>query len=304
MHIRIGTRKSKLALWQANHVAKQLHLIGHSTELIPFESDGDKILDTPLPLIGGKGIFTKTLDDAILNKSIDIAVHSFKDVPTKLEDKLLVAAILKRERPTDALVVKKGLDFLKQEKAIIATSSNRRKAQWLNKFPSHSVMDIRGNVPTRIEKLKHQNFDATILASAGLIRLKLTDEIAQELDWMIPAPAQGAVAIVCHADNHEIKTVLEKVNHPNTATCTTIEREFLNALNGGCSAPVGAHAFIEENWIHFKAVVLSINGKEKIERELKEKIQKAKDLGVKAAKIAETKGAKKYIDDANLLKNG
>ncbi|MGC6469733.1 MAG: hydroxymethylbilane synthase [Flavobacteriales bacterium] len=304
MHIKIGTRKSKLALWQANHVAARLKAIDHTSELVLIESEGDKILDTPLPLIGGKGIFTKALDDAILNHSIDLAVHSFKDIPTELEHNLTVGAILEREKPTDALIVKDGLDFLDKKEAIIASSSNRRRAQWLHKYPTHKTVDIRGNVPTRIEKLQHNSFDATILACAGLIRLNLENHIAQELDWMVSAPAQGAVAIICHSEKVEILSIIEKLNHHSTAVCTLIEREFLNILNGGCSAPVGAYAYIENETVFFKGVVLSNDGKEKIEIKLESELQLSEKLGQKAAEIAIFKGAKKYIDEANLSKNG
>ena len=157
MHVKIGSRKSKLAMWQAHHVANRLTELGHSYELILIDTEGDKVVDTPLPLIGGKGVFTKALDNVILNKTIDIAVHSFKDIPTVLESNLEVSAILKRENTTDAVVCRKDLNFLNNNSAIIATSSKRRKAQWLNKYPHHKVVNIRGNVPTRIKKLKDSN---------------------------------------------------------------------------------------------------------------------------------------------------
>ena len=166
MHIRIGTRKSDLALWQAFHVENKLKQLGHTTEIIKMVSEGDKVLDTPLPLMGGKGVFTKVLDDALVNNKIDIAVHSLKDIPTQSHELLQISAILKREDPLDALVCRTDLDFLKNDKATIATSSNRRKAQWLSMYPNHDIVDIRGNVPTRIEKLRNSNWDATILACA------------------------------------------------------------------------------------------------------------------------------------------
>lgn len=298
MHLKIGSRKSKLALWQANHVADRLTENGHTFELVLLESQGDKVLDTPLPLMGGKGVFTKVLDDAILNKSIDIAVHSFKDIPTELENDLFIGAILKREKPTDALVCRNGLDFLSKEIAVVATSSNRRKAQWLSRYPKHKMVDIRGNVPTRIQKLRDSQWDATILATAGLIRLDLEDEIEQEMDWMLSAPAQGAVAIVCHAQRQEVKAVVAHLNDDQTALCTNIERDFLNALNGGCSAPVGAYAICKNEQVYFKGIVLNSDGKEKIEISLDEKLEDAKEIGLKAAKIALSKGALKLIESA------
>ena len=298
MHIKIGSRKSKLALWQTHHVADRLTELGHTYELILIESEGDKVLDTPLPLMGGKGVFTKALDDVILNKTIDIAVHSFKDIPTVLESNLEVCAILKRENPTDAVVCRKDLDFLNNNSAVIATSSNRRKAQWLNKYPHHKMVDIRGNVPTRIKKLKDSQWDATILASAGLIRLGLENEIGQELSWMVSAPAQGAVAIICHTENESIKSIVNELNDEGTALCTSIERSFLNILNGGCSAPVGAHVTLSENTLSFEGVVVSTDGKEKITISLKDDKANGLHLAQIAAQEALEKGAQKLIESA------
>ena len=298
MHIKIGSRKSKLALWQTHHVADRLTELGHTYELILIESEGDKVLDTPLPLMGGKGVFTKALDDVILNKTIDIAVHSFKDIPTVLESNLEVCAILKRENSTDAVVCRKDLDFLNNNSAVIATSSNRRKAQWLNKYPHHKMVDIRGNVPSRIQKLKDSQWDATILASAGLIRLGLENEIGQELSWMVSAPAQGAVAIICHAENESIKSIVNELNDESTALCTSIERSFLNILNGGCSAPVGAHVTLSENTLSFEGVVVSTDGKEKITISLKDDKANGLHLAQRAAQEALDKGAEKLIESA------
>ena len=298
MHIKIGSRKSKLALWQTHHVANRLTELGHTYELILIETEGDKVLDTPLPLVGGKGIFTKALDDIILNKTIDIAVHSFKDVPTILESNLEVCAILKRENPKDALVCRKNLNFLNNNSAVIATSSNRRKAQWLNKYPHHKMVDIRGNVPTRIQKLKDSQWDATILASAGLIRLGIEHEIGQELSWMVSAPAQGAVAIICHTENESIKSIVNELNDEGTALCTSIERSFLNILNGGCSAPVGAHVTLSENTLSFKGVVVSTDGKEKISISIKDDKTNGLHLAQRAAQEALEKGAQKLIESA------
>ena len=298
MHIKIGSRKSKLALWQTYHVANRLTELGHSYELIHIESEGDKILDTPLPLMGGKGVFTKALDEVILNKTIDIAVHSYKDIPTVLESNLEVCAILKRENPTDAVVCRKDLDFLNNKSAVIATSSNRRKAQWLNKYPNHRMVDIRGNVPTRIQKLKDSQWDATILASAGLIRLGLENEIGQELSWMVSAPAQGAVAVICHAENESIKNIVNVLNDEGTALCTSIERSFLNILNGGCSAPVGAHVTLSDNKLSFEGVIVSSDGKEKITISLKDDKANGLHLAQRAAQEALDKGAQKLIESA------
>lgn len=295
MHIKIGTRKSKLALWQANHVSKQLQAEGHITELVLIHSEGDKVLDTPLPLISGKGIFTKALDDALLNGEIDIAVHSFKDIPTDLPEGISLGAILERENPADVIVCRNGIDFLNKKTAIIATSSNRRKSQWLQRYPNHQMVDIRGNVGTRIQKLKDSDWDAAIFAAAGLIRLELENEIAQSLDWMLHAPAQGAVAVVYREGDEAVFNALQYLHHLETAACTLAERDFLNELSGGCSAPVGAEVHIEEGEMHFHGVVLDTEGKEKIEIELSKSLEEAQGIGREAAQLALAQGADELI---------
>ena len=295
MHIKIGTRKSKLALWQANHVAEKLQAKGYNIELVHILSEGDKVLDTPLPLMGGKGVFTKALDDALLNGEIDIAVHSFKDIPTELPEGIALGAVLERENPADVIVCRNGIDFLNTETAIIATSSNRRKSQWLQRYPNHQIVDIRGNVDTRIQKLKDSNWDAAIFAAAGLIRLELEYEITQSLDWMLHAPGQGAVAVVYPEGDEAIFTALQYLHHLETAACTLAERDFLNELSGGCSAPVGAEVHIEGGEMYFHGIVLDTEGKEKIEIELSKSLEEAKGIGREAAKLALAQGADELI---------
>ena len=295
MHIKIGTRKSKLALWQAFHVEDQLNQLGHTTEIIKVVSEGDKVLDTPLPLMGGKGVFTKVLDDALIQEEIDIAVHSLKDIPTELDKSLQISSILKREDHLDALVCRINLDFLENDKAIIATSSTRRKAQWLRKYPNHTIVDIRGNVQTRIDKLKNSNWDATILACAGLKRLNLQNNIDLPLDWMISAPGQGAIAIMTSKNNDVIHQLLQDLNNTKTSLCVQIERDFLNQLNGGCSSPVGAHAYIKDDIVYFTAIALNANGTDEIKIELTEKVEDGRLLGKKAADIAIRHGAQNMI---------
>lgn len=295
MHIKIGTRKSKLALWQANHVSEQLQAKGYKTELVHIHTEGDKVLDTPLALMGSKGVFTKALDDALINGEIDIAVHSFKDIPTELPKGIAIGAILERENPADVIVCRNGIDFLSEETAIIATSSNRRKSQWLQRYPNHQIVDIRGNVDTRIQKLKDSNWDAAIFAAAGLIRLELEDEIAQSLDWMLHAPAQGAIAVVYPEGDEAIFTALQYLHHLETAACTLAERDFLNELSGGCSAPVGAEVNLEDEEMHFRGVVMDTEGKEKIEVELSRSLDEAKGIGREAAQLALAQGADELI---------
>lgn len=297
--IRIGTRKSKLALWQAYKVQDELKALGQKSELVLIESEGDKVLDTPLPLMGGKGVFTKALDDALLEGKIDIAVHSHKDIPTDLPNGIVLCAVMERANPFDVLVVRKDTNFLNQADytGLIATSSNRRKSQWLDRYEKHSTCDIRGNVQTRIKKLRESNWDGAIFAAAGLQRLELDHEIALVLDWMIPAPAQGAVAVVCNQDNQEIIDVCQGFHHKDTALCTAIERDFLNRLNGGCSAPIGAYAKIEDGQLKLKAIVMDPDANIKIEVELEKDASLAHNLGIEAAEYALQRGAKEIIDN-------
>lgn len=298
-HIRIGTRDSQLATWQARQVADQLQKLGHETELIFVKSEGDIDLSTPLPEMGGKGVFTKALDDAMLNGEIDVAVHSFKDLPTENPLPLRIAAIMERADPRDTLVASKGTDFLDDPdyKAVIATSSNRRKAQWLNRYPHHEMADIRGNVNTRIDKVHSGRWDGAIFAAAGLLRIDLGHHISQYLDWMVPAPAQGAMAVVVGEEDTEMAKIIAHLNHDETALCTTIERDFLHDMEAGCSAPVGAYARIQNGDIHFKAVALTLDGQERFEHEQTETVGKAGDLGHIAAQVLLEKGAIKVIDE-------
>ena len=197
--IRIGTRDSELALWQAKIVQSQLESLGYKTQLVPVKSTGDLVLDKPLYEMGITGIFTRTLDIAMLNHDIDIAVHSSKDVPTVLPKGIVQAAILKRGNVHDTLVFKNNEEFLGSKEAVIATGSLRRKAQWLNRFPTHTVVDLRGNVNLRLQKLQDNPWNGAIFAAAGIGRIGLRPENAINLDWMIPAPAQGAIMITALA---------------------------------------------------------------------------------------------------------
>jgi len=271
--IRIGTRDSQLALWQAKTVQQQLEHLGHKTELVPVKSTGDLVLDRPLYELGITGIFTKTLDIAMLNGDIDIAVHSFKDVPTILPIGIVQAAVLKRGNIKDTLVFKNNEEFLAQKDAIVATGSLRRRAQWLNRFPTHTVVGLRGNVQLRLQKLKdNEDWNGAIFAAAGLGRLNIKPENIENLDWMIPAPAQGAIVITALEEDEELLAICAELNHEETEICTTIERKFLNLLEGGCSAPIGALAYIKDEEVIFKGVLLSPNGEKKIEVTRTEKV--------------------------------
>lgn len=260
--IRIGTRDSELALWQAKTVQNALEKLGHESELVPVKSTGDLNLDQPLYEMGITGIFTKTLDIAMLTGKIDIAVHSMKDVPTALPKGIVEAAVLKREDPTD-IMVHKGLDFLDAE-GTIATGSLRRKSQWLNKYPQHEVVDLRGNVNTRLKKLEENDWNGAIFAAAGLERINLKPDNFINLNWMIPAAAQGAMLVVAKEEDEYCRSALFALNHSDSKICVHIEREFLRTLEGGCTAPIGALAKIEDDVIHFEGVLLSLDGKQRI----------------------------------------
>jgi hydroxymethylbilane synthase len=261
-NIRIGTRDSELALWQAKTVENKLNNLGFETEIIAVKSQGDIILDKPLYELGITGIFTKTLDIAMLKGEIDIAVHSMKDVPTALPKGIVQAAVLERANTLDILVHKGNLDFFDKE-AIIATGSLRRQAQWLHKYPNHKVVDLRGNVNTRLQKLQDNNWNGAIFAAAGLERLNLKPENYIDLDWMVPAPAQGAMVVVAMENDDFCSAALAKLNHPETEICTHIERQFLKTLEGGCTAPIGALATFSSDKIDFEGVLFSLDGKEK-----------------------------------------
>jgi hydroxymethylbilane synthase len=274
--IRIGTRDSELALWQAHTVQKQLQDLGYATEIIAVKSDGDLILNKPLYELGIIGIFTKTLDIAMINGQVDIAVHSMKDVPTALPKGIVQAAVLDRANVLDILVHKGNLDFL-DKAATIATGSLRRQAQWWNKYPNHTVVDLRGNVNTRMQKLKDNDWNGAVFAAAGLERLGFINSkevkspsfggVGEALDWMIPAPAQGAMVVLAMENDDFTIDAVSQLNDIETEICTYIERQFLKTLEGGCTAPIGALAKYNENddTIDFKGVLLSIDGKQKLE---------------------------------------
>lgn len=300
--IRIGTRDSKLAVWQAEHVAAALQSTGHQTELVYIKTEGDLVLDTPLPLMGGKGVFTKALDEALLRGDIDIAVHSHKDIPTRLPDGLCVAAVFEREDPRDVLVVRAGVEVTEEELAngigTIATSSLRRQGQWLHRYPQHKVSDIRGNVQTRLRKVDESEWYGAIFAAAGLKRLGLEDRISMYLDWMICAPAQGAVAVMSRTEDKAVIEALKPHHDVETALCVAAERQCLNRLEGGCSAPVGVYVRRDGEEFVLFANVLSGDGVECIDVELRRalgSIDEARELGRDAADALLANGAARLV---------
>ncbi|RIA08289.1 hydroxymethylbilane synthase [Flavobacteriaceae bacterium MAR_2010_72] len=301
--IRIGTRDSELALWQAKTVQQQIEHLGHKTMLVPVKATGDLVLNKPIYELGITGVFTRTLDMAMLNGDIDIAVHSLKDVPTVLPKGIVQAAVLKRGNVKDCLVFKNNEEFLSQKEAVIATGSLRRRAQWLNRYPTHSVVDLRGNVNTRLEKLTENNWNGAIFAAAGLGRIGLKPETSFNLDWMVPAPAQGAIMISALEEDDETREICAEINHEETEICTTIERQFLNILEGGCSAPIGALAYIKNEEVYFQGVLLSLDGSKKIEVTRTEKLGSHLNMAEFCANYIIERGGNRLMDDLKKPKN-
>ena len=321
--IRIGTRESELAVWQANHVKDLLLEFGYRSTLVYIKSDGDVDLQTPLYELGVQGIFTRSLDAALLSNRIDIAVHSMKDVPTMLPSGIVQAAVLKRGNYKDLFVFHPEDDQLDQhkidavssaswrasltstceltsnaEKSIhtIATSSIRRKAQWLNRYPNHKIENLRGNVNTRLKKLASSQWKGAIFAAAGLERIGLKPVNAVELDWMLPAPAQGAIMVVCRQEDAYLMKACSHLNDQHTALCTKIERDFLRQLAGGCSTPISALAEVRENEIYFKGSILSVDGQRKAAIEKRVAIEDAIESGITAANELLMNGGKEIAD--------
>jgi hydroxymethylbilane synthase len=293
--LKIGTRESQLAIWQATLVQNLLKQNGVEAELVFIKSEGDIDTITPLYELGVQGIFTKTLDAALLNNRIDLAVHSMKDVPIQLANGIRQAAVLKRASYKDILVFKD--DRIQMEKAldehstfniqhstfIIATSSIRRKAQWLYRFPNHKIENLRGNVNTRLRKVKENNWNGAIFAAAGLERIHLRPENSIDLDWMLPAPAQGAITISCRENDDFCSSACELLNDETTAICTKAERDFLRTLLGGCSTPISALAIIENNTFIFRGNICSPDGKKKFDVEKMIPVAKSDGIGIIAA---------------------
>lgn len=310
--LRIGTRDSELALWQAKTVQHILEQLGHKTVLVPVKSTGDIVLDKPLYELGITGIFTKTLDIAMLNGDIDIAVHSLKDVPTVLPQGIVQAAVLKRGNIRDTLVYKNNEEFLGARDAVIATGSLRRKAQWLNRYPTHTITDIRGNVNSRLQKLNdNEDWNGAIFAAAGLGRIGLRPDEAINLEWMVPAPAQGAIMITALENDENTRAICAEINHKETEICTGIERKFLNLLEGGCTAPIGAIAYIKkgkediegEGEVLFHGVLLSTDGSKKIEVKRTEKLGAHHDIASYCANFIIERGGKRLMDDIKISGN-
>ncbi|MEQ9552271.1 hydroxymethylbilane synthase [Coleofasciculus sp. G2-EDA-02] len=303
--IRIGSRKSQLALVQTYWVQEQLqkHYPDRHFEVQTMSTHGDKILDVALSKIGDKGLFTKELEVGMLNQEIDLAVHSLKDLPTTLPEGLVLGCVTQRENPADALVVHakhqdKQLDTL-PEGAVIGTSSLRRLAQLRHHFPHFAFKDIRGNLNTRLAKLDAGEFDALILAAAGLKRLDMSDRIHQVIpsDISLHAVGQGALGIECRGEDQEILNLLKVIEHSPTTQRCYAERAFLRQLEGGCQAPIGVDTQITGNTLILTGMVASLDGKTLIKDTMTGDGTQAEALGIKLAQHLRQQGAQEILDE-------
>ena len=306
--IKIGTRQSALALWQAEYVAKCLRdkYPGLTVELIKMTTKGDRVLDAPLAKIGGKGLFTKELENAMLEKRTDIAVHSLKDMPTVVPDGLTIACITERYDVGDAFVSNK-YDSLAQlpKGAVVGTSSLRRKAQLLAMRPDLDIRDLRGNVNSRLAKLDAGEYDAAILACAGLKRLGFGDRIKEVIsrDDLLPAVGQGALAIEAREDDPEVLELIEFLNDDNTRSAASLERAFLARVEGGCQGPVGVYARAEGDTIEADAVIASLDGARVFRGKIEGTVSEAANLGRQLAEDLLADGALEIMHELGLLED-
>lgn len=301
--LRIGTRGSKLALWQANHVSNLLSTSNPELEIDIqiIKTTGDSVLDSPLSEIGGKGVFVKEIEEALLSENIDIAVHSMKDVPTILPEGLAIKAVAERHDPRDALVSNSSLPLAElPEGSRIGTGSLRRASQILHHFPNLKIVSIRGNVDTRIRKLKESgDFDAIVLAVAGLERMGLGYEITEIIsaDIMLPSPGQGIVAIESRTDDQETTGLLRAINHTETEIAAISERAFLYRLGGDCNVPVGCNARLNDNLISLSGIISSPDGKVLIKKDINGSIEVAQQLGEQLADMMLLEGGNKILEE-------
>jgi len=285
--IKLGTRGSQLALWQTEWVAEQLKQLFPkiSFEIQTLKTKGDKILDVPLAKIGDKGLFTKELDRALLNEEIDMAVHSLKDVPTAIPEGLIIAAVTQRWDARDALISRSGKFADLPDGAKVATGSLRRKAQLLHVRPDLKMVDLRGNLNTRFRKFDESDWDAMILAVAGIERLRWQERITEKIDFslILPAVGQGSFAIICREEDWEMRELLIPINHPASATAANAERALLRTLEGGCQIPIGAYAHIVDGKLLLDACIASLDGKKLIRDQLSGNPEDSREIGVALA---------------------
>lgn len=263
--LRIGTRGSRLALWQTGSVESQLQQHGWQTERVIITSRGDADQHTPLDQFDSPGVFTNAFDTALSGHEIDIAVHSLKDYPAVVPEGIVLGTFLQREDPIDTLVLRVPLDHLEEGEGYhIATSSSRRRAQWLKRFHGSRIDPIRGNVPTRLGKLYESAWDGVIFARAGLNRLGVRPPHTIDLGWLVPAPGQGIITAACRDEDRDVLEALRQITDPDAAFCALLERTFLAELGGGCEAPIGALATRRNGTVHFKGCVSALDGSTEI----------------------------------------
>lgn len=301
----IATRGSRLALWQAEHIREKLLAIRPDLEitLLKVQTQGDVILDVPLAKIGGKGLFLKEIEEALLRGEADLAVHSLKDMPAELPESLILAAVPQRENPADCLISNTNFASLKvlPEKAVVGTCSLRRQAQILHLRPDLQIKMLRGNLETRLRKLAEAEFDAIILANAGIKRLQI-DCAAEDKhllvlphDQILPAVGQAALGIECRADDHELQALLAKIEHQPSRICVNAERAFLAKLGGGCQTPVAAHAYIRDRTLVIQGLVANINGSTILRHNIRGTQEQAEEMGSYLAKHLLERGADKIL---------
>lgn len=304
----IGTRGSKLALWQAEWVKSELQRLhpGLEVELNKIKTTGDKILDVPLAMVGGKGLFVKEIEEALLSKGADLAVHSMKDVPTDFPGGLYLPVICKREDPRDALITRKENNAWKlrsfselPQGATVGTSSLRRSCQLLSLRPDLKIEQLRGNLDTRLRKLDEGRFDAIILAAAGVKRLGWADRMTEiiSMEISLPAIGQGAIGIECRTGDEFINNLIAPLNHPDTSVCVRAERAFLKKLEGGCQVPIAAHARLAGGMIMMDGLVGSVTGDRIVRGHIKGSMNEAESLGISLAEDILSRGAKEVLDE-------
>jgi hydroxymethylbilane synthase len=296
--LRLGTRKSKLALWQANFVKEKLEALGCKVELVPITTTGDKILDAPLAKIGGKGLFVKEIENALLAGEIDLAVHSLKDVPITIPEGLTLSAITEREEPYDVLISRNGnkLEELPSG-AVVGTSSLRRQVQIRRRRRDLKVEILRGNVDTRLRKLKEGLYDAIVLAYAGVKRMGLSGEISQVLKDFIPAVGQGSLAIETRAEDERVINFVKVLNHEESWLRAVCERAFLRELQGGCQVPIGAYAWIEGDRIKIKGFISDLEGERFLEGYEEGGLQEAEEVGKRLAQRLLREGGEEILKE-------
>lgn len=304
MTLRIGTRGSPLALWQAHHVSDRLRAAvpGLAIELVQIQTEGDEVRDIPLVQLAGEGVFTKAIQHALLQRRVDLAVHSLKDLPTVIVPGLVLAAVPSRGPVGDVMVSLKHRCFADLPKgATVATGSLRRRAQILSRRPDLNLVDMRGNVETRLRKLAELNLDATILAQAGLERLGLGSRITEILDsaWMLPAVGQGALGLECRQDDRETRQLVEKIDDSPTRHAVLAERAMLRGLGGGCQVPIASLTRLENGQLSLQGVVLAPDGSRRISLQMEGPIDQAESLGQRLAEQLLTQGARELLDPAS-----